>query len=218
MSDPLKAAGRWSFGKKFGPQNSTKESASQLCLSTYFSYKDQTVTTCRWRTSQCLYTFWKTRSGVYKPMLTRQRSPLRRSDGPHGHPSKQSQLGRVGGGLLVLPLVAPPACADSRAPVGGLRLLNGAQVVEVAAVGARADGSVQAHGALARLLGFALASPHVQTWEGSQWWVRLRALNPKQEFWLVNAISWLRAQKDLDYVSISGLILRIKGFIVWSSG
>lgn len=102
-------------------------------------------------------------------MLTRQRSPLRRGDGAHVvHPSEQSQLGRVGGGLLVLPLVAPPARADSRAPVGGLGLLNGAQVVEVAAVGARADGSVQAHGALARLLGFALASPHVQTWEGSQ--------------------------------------------------
>lgn len=84
------------------------------------------------------------------------------------HPSEESQLRRVCGRLLVLPLVAPPACAHSRAPVGGLGLLNGAQVVEVAAVGARADGAVQAHGALARLLGFALASPHVQTWEGSQ--------------------------------------------------
>lgn len=59
----------------------------------------------------------------------------------------------------------PPARPYSRAPVGCLGLLGGTQVVEMATVRARADGAVQAHGALAGLLGLALAGPHVQTWE-----------------------------------------------------
>lgn len=81
------------------------------------------------------------------------------------HASEEGKLGRVCWGLVVLPLVPPPA-HHGGAPVGRLGLLDGAQVVEMAAVGARADGAVQAHGALAWLLGLALARPHVQTWEG----------------------------------------------------
>jgi len=84
------------------------------------------------------------------------------------HPSEQSQLRSVCRGELVVPLVPTPARPDGGAPVGRLSLLGRAQVVEVAAVGAGADGAVQAHGALARLLGLALARPHMQTWEESQ--------------------------------------------------
>lgn len=43
-------------------------------------------------------------------------------------------------------------------------------------------------------------------------------LNPKEEFWLVNTISRLRTQKDSDDLSISQLVLRIKGLIIPSSG
>lgn len=83
------------------------------------------------------------------------------SDGPHVvHPSEQSRC--VGGGQLVLPMVPSPARPHRRAPVGGLGLLGRAQVVEVPAVRARADGAVQAHGALAGVLGLALARPHLQ--------------------------------------------------------
>lgn len=86
------------------------------------------------------------------------------------HPSEQSQHGSVCRSELVLPLVAvaAPARPDGGAAVGGLSLLGRSQVVEVAAVGAGADGAVQAHGALARLLGLALARPHMQTWEESR--------------------------------------------------
>lgn len=65
---------------------------------------------------------------------------------------------------MVLALM-PPARPYRGAPVGRLGLLGGAQVVEMAAVRACADGAIQAHGALAWLLGLALARPHVQTWE-----------------------------------------------------
>lgn len=81
------------------------------------------------------------------------------------HTSEKSELGRVCGGLMVLTLMPPPARPNSGAPVGRLGLLGGAQVMEMAAVGAGADGAVQAHGALAWLLGLTLARPHVQTWE-----------------------------------------------------
>ena len=63
--------------------------------------------------------------------------------------------------MLVLSPVLPPARPCGGAPVGGLGLLGGPQVVEVSAVRAGADGPVQAHGALAGLLGLALARPHV---------------------------------------------------------
>ena len=63
--------------------------------------------------------------------------------------------------MLVLPPVLPPARPRRGAPVGGLGLLGGPQVVEVSTVRASADGPVQAHGALAGLLGLALARPHV---------------------------------------------------------
>lgn len=97
---------------------------------------------------------------------TRQRSSLRRGDGTGVvHAAKESKLGRICRGLMVLTLMPPPARPHSGAPVGRLGLLGGAQVVEVAAVGAAADGAVQAHGALAWLLGLALARPHVQTWK-----------------------------------------------------
>lgn len=100
---------------------------------------------------------------------TWQRSSLRRGDGACVvHPSKKSQLGSVCRDMLVLPLRHPPACPHRGAPVRGLRLLGRAQVVEVPAVGACADGAVQAHGALARLLGLALSRPHVQTCVESQ--------------------------------------------------
>lgn len=81
--------------------------------------------------------------------------------------SEESKLRGVGGRMLV-PLVTSPPRAHSRTPVRGLGLLGGAQVVEVSAVRAGPDGAVHAHGALARFLGLALASPHVQTWNDSQ--------------------------------------------------
>lgn len=80
------------------------------------------------------------------------------------HPSKKSQFWSISWGELVLPLMSSPACSDSRASVGGLGLLSWAQVVEVSAIRAWANGTIQAHGALAWLLGLALARPHVQTW------------------------------------------------------
>lgn len=99
-------------------------------------------------------------------LLTGQGSSLRGGDGPGVvHASKESKLGRICRGLMVLTLMPPPARSYSGAPVGRLGLLGGAQVMEMAAVGAGADGAVQAHGALAWLLGLALARPHVQTWE-----------------------------------------------------
>lgn len=108
-------------------------------------------------------------------LLTWEGSSLRRGDGAGVvHTSKESQLRGIGWGLLVLPLMPPPACPNSRAPVRGLGLLDRAQVVEVPAVRSAADGAIQAHGALAGLLGLALARPHVQTWEESQWWVRMQ--------------------------------------------
>lgn len=79
------------------------------------------------------------------------------------HATEERELGRVRWSLVVLALMPPPARPYSGAPVGRLGLLGGAQVVEVAAVRARSDGAVQAHGALAWLLGLALARPHVQT-------------------------------------------------------
>lgn len=103
---------------------------------------------------------------------TWQRSSMRWCDSSRVvHSSEESQLGSICWGVLVLPLMPPPACSDGRAPVGCLGLLGGSQVVEVPAVGACAYGTIQAHGALARLLGLALARPHVQTWDQSQWWV-----------------------------------------------
>lgn len=106
---------------------------------------------------------------------TWQRSSLRWGNGACVvHPSKKSQLRSVCRGVLVLPLMPPPSCPNGRAPVGGLGLLGGAQVVEVPAVWACADSAIQAHGALARLLGLAFARPHVQTWDESQWWVRMQ--------------------------------------------
>ncbi len=62
-------------------------------------------------------------------------SSLRRGDGASVvHPSKEGQFRSVCGGVLVLPLMPPPACPDGRAPVRGLGLLGGAQVMEVPAV------------------------------------------------------------------------------------
>lgn len=97
--------------------------------------------------------------------LTCQRSSLRRGDGSSVHTSKKSRLWGVGRDVLVLPLMPPSACAYGRAPVGGLGLLGGSEVVEASAIWAGADGAIQAHGALAVLLGLALACPHVQTWD-----------------------------------------------------
>lgn len=124
-----------------------------------------------------------TKSNLKKVIRTWQRSSVRRGDSPRVvHPSKESQLRSVCRGMLV-PLMPPPARPNGRTPVGGLRLLGGAQVVEVPTVWAGADGAVQAHGALARLLGLALACPHVQTWDKSQWWVKMQHLKiPKDAF------------------------------------
>ena len=111
------------------------------------------------RTSSFLPSLSLTRPGP----PTRQRPSVGGCDAAHVvHPSKQSQHGGVGGGVLVLG--PSPASPHGRAPVGGLGLLGGVEVVEVAAVGACADGAVQTHGALARLLGLALARPHPQAW------------------------------------------------------
>lgn len=117
-------------------------------------------------------------SALYRSHVlpTWQRSPLRWGDGAHVvHAPEESQLGSVCRGVLV-PLMPPPARPDRGAPVGGLGLLGGAQVVEAPAVGACADGAVQAHRALARLLGLALARPHVQTWDESERWVSVKYL------------------------------------------
>lgn len=132
-----------------------------------------------------------------KTLPTRQGSSLRRGDGTSVvHASKKSQLGRICRGLVVLALMPPPARPYSGAPVGRLGLLGGAQVVEMAAVGAAADGAVQAHGALARLFGLALARPHLQTWE-----------ERKRYIFVLN--SWLLREKTHTITSFSFLGVRI---------